>query len=210
MPAHSFLAISREPRHRLAIACNDEVMGMIENPVKDRFMSRAEVVAVTGLSPTTLWREMRAGRFPAALKLSRGRVGFRETDVIAWMDGRRMTLVSPTAVPLCRSNKSPNALAPPSFWCPISTRGRPTVAQCHAWPAPAHSSPFAGLPGWSSARLAWGSRSMRATFSPARAAATATRTAAVVFPHPPLLPIKVSVRMEFPQWIAAIYKIMDI
>jgi prophage regulatory protein len=53
-----------------------------------RFLSRAEVRDLTGLSTTTLWREIRAGRFPEAVALSPNRKGFRFTDVADWMQAR--------------------------------------------------------------------------------------------------------------------------
>ncbi|MGE0054500.1 MAG: helix-turn-helix transcriptional regulator [Hyphomicrobium sp.] len=54
----------------------------------DRFISRTEVRELTGLSPTTLWREIRAGRFPAPVALSPNRKAFRVSDVAKWMRSR--------------------------------------------------------------------------------------------------------------------------
>ena len=54
----------------------------------ERFMSRAEVRALTGLSATTLWREIRAGRFPEAVVMSPNRKAFRSTDIADWMQAR--------------------------------------------------------------------------------------------------------------------------
>ena len=39
------------------------------------------------LSRSTVWRLIRKGRFPAPLKISPGRVAWREDDIQAWMDG---------------------------------------------------------------------------------------------------------------------------
>lgn len=96
MPAHSFLAISSELRHRLGIACNAMVLQMTEILANERLLSRAEVVAATGLSSTTLWREVRAGRFPAALRLSPNRVGFLESSVLTWIRDRRAAAIDTT------------------------------------------------------------------------------------------------------------------
>jgi prophage regulatory protein len=52
-----------------------------------RILSRAEVRALTGLSATTIWREIRAGRFPQPIVLSPNRKGFREDDIAAWVRG---------------------------------------------------------------------------------------------------------------------------
>jgi len=54
----------------------------------DRFLPRAEVLNVTGFSDTTLWREIRAKRFPPAVPLSKNRVGWPESAVRAWIADR--------------------------------------------------------------------------------------------------------------------------
>ena len=52
------------------------------------FLSRAEVRALTGLSATTIWREIRAGRFPEPVALSPNRKAFRANDIAQWVSGR--------------------------------------------------------------------------------------------------------------------------
>ena len=42
----------------------------------------------TTLSRSTLWRLVKSGQFPAPVKLSPGRVGFRATEVHAWIAAR--------------------------------------------------------------------------------------------------------------------------
>ena len=54
----------------------------------DGFLSRAEVRALTGLSTTTIWREIRAGRFPEPVALSPNRKAFRASDIAQWVRGR--------------------------------------------------------------------------------------------------------------------------
>jgi prophage regulatory protein len=51
-------------------------------------LSTKDAVRVTSLSRTTLWRMVKAGAFPTPVRLSPGRVGFREADVAAWIAGR--------------------------------------------------------------------------------------------------------------------------
>jgi prophage regulatory protein len=53
-----------------------------------RFLSKAEVLKITGWSDTTLWREERAGRFPASVQTSRNRVGYPENEVRTWHEAR--------------------------------------------------------------------------------------------------------------------------
>ena len=48
----------------------------------------AWVQTVTSLSRTTVWRQIRAGAFPAPIKISPGRVAWRESDVVAWLNAR--------------------------------------------------------------------------------------------------------------------------
>jgi prophage regulatory protein len=43
------------------------------------------VLERTGLSRSTLYRKMRDGTFPKALRISAGCIGWRESDVDAWL-----------------------------------------------------------------------------------------------------------------------------
>ena len=51
----------------------------------DRFLAKPEVLRIAGFSAATLWREVQAGRFPAPVPISANRVGFLESEVIAWL-----------------------------------------------------------------------------------------------------------------------------
>ncbi len=42
-----------------------------------------------GLSSTTRWRLAKAGKFPKAIQLSPGRVGYRRSDIDAWVASRK-------------------------------------------------------------------------------------------------------------------------
>ena len=51
-----------------------------------------EVLAMTGLSRTTLWRRVKAGDFPARVRLGGRRsraVGWRRADVERWLEELR-------------------------------------------------------------------------------------------------------------------------
>jgi prophage regulatory protein len=54
----------------------------------DRVIRLKEVVAVTGLSATTIWRREQAGDFPRRRKISPGAVGWLASEVQAWLNGR--------------------------------------------------------------------------------------------------------------------------
>lgn len=50
----------------------------------DRLLAWPAVHAVTGLSRTTAWRMQKAGDFPLPVLVSRGRVGWWESELAAW------------------------------------------------------------------------------------------------------------------------------
>lgn len=50
----------------------------------DRYLKEIEVLSVTSLSHATLWREVKAKRFPAQVRISPGRVGWRASEIARW------------------------------------------------------------------------------------------------------------------------------
>ncbi len=52
----------------------------------DRFLKMAEVLKASGLGRTSLWRMEGNARFPRRVKISPGRVGWRESEVSAWLE----------------------------------------------------------------------------------------------------------------------------
>ena len=57
----------------------------------ERIMRIPEVVEVTGLSKTTIWRRVKSGDFPAPVRLgslATRSVGWREGEVETWLDSR--------------------------------------------------------------------------------------------------------------------------
>jgi len=46
---------------------------------------------VTGLAPVTCWRLRRQGLFPQPLRLSAGRIGWRRSDLEAWLAERQQS-----------------------------------------------------------------------------------------------------------------------
>ena len=53
-----------------------------------RLIRQPTVVQRVGLSPTTIWRERRAGRFPAPVRISPGAVAWLESDIDVWIAER--------------------------------------------------------------------------------------------------------------------------
>ena len=56
------------------------------------YLTWDEVHRRTSLSRSTCWRLARQGRFPKGIKLSPGRVGWREDELVAWMTEREQNL----------------------------------------------------------------------------------------------------------------------
>lgn len=54
----------------------------------DRLLSWPKVKDISGLSRTTAWRRIKAGDFPLAVQISPGRVGWWESEMIAWKASR--------------------------------------------------------------------------------------------------------------------------
>jgi prophage regulatory protein len=52
--------------------------------ILDRYLKEVEVLSVTSLSHATLWREVKAKRFPAQVRISPGRVGWRASEIADW------------------------------------------------------------------------------------------------------------------------------
>ncbi len=58
----------------------------------DRILRKPETIRIAGLSDTTIWRKVKAGTFPAPVKLTERLVGWRESDIKAWLDARQSTV----------------------------------------------------------------------------------------------------------------------
>lgn len=58
------------------------------------FMLRAEVMQVITLSKTVIWRMMNRGEFPLPVKLSPNRVAWVRSEVIAWVEARKLDRVT--------------------------------------------------------------------------------------------------------------------
>jgi len=54
----------------------------------NRFIRRPEVEHLTGLSRPTLYRYIQQGQFPAPVKITKRAVGWRESDILEWMESR--------------------------------------------------------------------------------------------------------------------------
>ena len=50
----------------------------------DRLLGWKQVRELAGISRTTAWRLQKAGAFPRPVVISKGRVGWRESEILAW------------------------------------------------------------------------------------------------------------------------------
>lgn len=57
-------------------------------PHPNRILRCKDVMALTGLSRSTLYAMMSEGTFPSSVKLSKRAVGWHATVVQAWLDAR--------------------------------------------------------------------------------------------------------------------------
>ena len=53
-----------------------------------RFLRPRDVLTLIGVSRTTLWRMVRAGRFPAPVRITERSAGFLQETVESWMRSR--------------------------------------------------------------------------------------------------------------------------
>ena len=56
--------------------------------MNDRILRAKDVVAVLGVSRTTLWRWVKDGTFPQPIQLGPATAGWRESVVWDWIDSR--------------------------------------------------------------------------------------------------------------------------
>lgn len=55
-----------------------------------RLLTFKEVQNISGLSRSTIYRQMKVGAFPKALLLSQRKVGFLSCDLQEWINSRRL------------------------------------------------------------------------------------------------------------------------
>ena len=53
-----------------------------------KLISKKQVSEMTSLSATTIWRQIRAGKFPAGIKISDNRIAWRESDLTNWLKSK--------------------------------------------------------------------------------------------------------------------------
>ncbi len=90
----------------------------------DRLLPWGKVRDLTGISRTTAWRLQNTGAFPRPVVISRGRVGWRESEVYAWKAALTPRGTAPRQAPLFDSGPS-DASPAPSAGQPQAAPGKP-------------------------------------------------------------------------------------
>ena len=57
-------------------------------PALERLIGRKETLILIGISNATLWRWIKAGRFPAPLKIGKKKVAWRSSVLAEWIAQR--------------------------------------------------------------------------------------------------------------------------
>ena len=56
--------------------------------MENKMLRAPEVMARTGLSRVTIWRRVKAGKFPAPHILGENSIGWPATEISAWLESR--------------------------------------------------------------------------------------------------------------------------
>lgn len=64
------------------------VTGGRATAIEPAVMTRKQLMRLTGLSETTLWRLEERGDFPARIQLASRRIGWLRSDIEAWLGAR--------------------------------------------------------------------------------------------------------------------------
>lgn len=62
----------------------------MQNLSPSPILRRPQVERLTGLSYTTIFRKEKNGDFPARVRLGPNSVGWKESDIIAWLTSREI------------------------------------------------------------------------------------------------------------------------
>ena len=55
----------------------------------DKLITRREVEELTGITRSTIYREMHAGRFPLAVRIGRRSVRWNAAEIVDWVKSRQ-------------------------------------------------------------------------------------------------------------------------
>jgi prophage regulatory protein len=58
----------------------------------NKLLRLPQVKELTGLGRSTIYRLMENGEFPRQVAISRGAIGWRESDIQAWIESRQLAI----------------------------------------------------------------------------------------------------------------------
>lgn len=73
-------------------AQHNAVVGGQQNQAVDFLIPRKKVEKLSGLSRATIYRLIKAGKFPRPLSIGTGAVRWRQSDIVAWQQSLVSTL----------------------------------------------------------------------------------------------------------------------
>lgn len=66
-------------------------MNQTAQPLTDFLLRRTEVERIAGISRASIYRLIKAGKFPVPVNLGTGAVRWRQSDVVAWQQSLTTT-----------------------------------------------------------------------------------------------------------------------
>ena len=70
----------------------------MSEPKLDIMLSKKQVMKITGLSDSTLFRQEQAGTFPRRIAIAKGRVAWSQREIVEWLE--RVKATRPQLPPL--------------------------------------------------------------------------------------------------------------
>lgn len=93
--------------------------------MEDRILPWSLVKIISGLSRTTVWRMQKAGDFPACVQVSSNRVGWWQSELLAWRRARMPRRQ-------ISSRSEPTPVDPPVVERTVSRRAKPPAPKAAA------------------------------------------------------------------------------
>lgn len=78
----------------------------------DPILSIKQVCAAVGYSPSQIYRLLADGAFPDRIRLGPGRVGWRTSQIVGWLDSRPSGLSAPCAAKHSRKAEDATPMTP--------------------------------------------------------------------------------------------------
>ncbi|MBU3696567.1 AlpA family transcriptional regulator [Dechloromonas sp.] len=67
---------------------NTEVFNYQKGNILEKVLKKKDVIAITGLSNSSIYLYIKAEKFPKPIKLGARRVGWKESEIQEWIDDK--------------------------------------------------------------------------------------------------------------------------